>query len=103
MLSIGMAGNGLPSDPLATCYNTLSSDDPMTLTEANQIWHDCYASDDLTLWSQYTVEQREQAISVRSAPARSAPALYDAEAERIERRQWERDGWKTAHLDRQRW
>jgi len=28
---------------------------------------------------------------------------YDAEAERIERRQWERDGWGSAHLDRQRW
>jgi hypothetical protein len=25
------------------------------------------------------------------------------DADDYDRRQWERDGWKTAHLDRQRW
>ncbi len=38
----------------------------MTLTEANAIWSDCYASDDLSLWDRYTDRQRHEAIAVRS-------------------------------------
>ena len=39
----------------------------MTLTEANQIWSDCYQSTDLTLWNRYSSAQRLQAIEVRDA------------------------------------
>jgi hypothetical protein len=41
----------------------------MTLTEANTIWTACYASDDLTLWGNYTDAQRRQAIETRDAHA----------------------------------
>lgn len=37
----------------------------MTLTEANQIWNDCYIQNP-PLWDQYTDEQRLQAIRVRN-------------------------------------
>lgn len=66
----------------------------MTLTEANQIWFDCYQSTDLTLWDKYTSDQRLVAIQVRSGAA-----FYDAEAERLDRRAAERDGWQTACWD----
>jgi hypothetical protein len=68
----------------------------MTLTEANTIWEACYG-DDLNSdgWSRYTAAQRAEAIAIRNG----APAFYDAEAERIDRRRAERDGWKTAHWD----
>lgn len=39
----------------------------MTLEEANRIWNDCYGNtNDLSLWNNYTTEQRLQAIEVRS-------------------------------------
>jgi len=41
----------------------------MTIDQANQIWNDCYASTDLSLWSQYTSAQRLQAIETRDAHA----------------------------------
>lgn len=65
----------------------------MTITEANQIWNDCYNSDDYSLWAKYTPEQRERAISLR------CQVSYDAEAERLDRRAAERDGWQTATWD----
>jgi hypothetical protein len=67
----------------------------MTIIEANQIWNDCYSSNDHSLWSKYTPEDRELAISVRNGK----PAFYDIEAERIEARRAERDGWQTATWD----
>jgi len=48
-------------------YNTLIRNKPMTLTEANKIWSDCYNSGDLSLWNNYTNAQREQAIATRDA------------------------------------
>lgn len=38
----------------------------MTLTQANQIWTDCYASANYELWDKYTDSQREEAILVRN-------------------------------------
>lgn len=37
----------------------------MTIDQANQIWHDCYASTDYDLWNRYTSEQRLLAIEIR--------------------------------------
>jgi hypothetical protein len=37
----------------------------MTIDQANQIWTDCYASSDLSLWDLYTDRQRLEAIDVR--------------------------------------
>ena len=37
----------------------------MTITEANQIWFDCYQSTDLSLWNKYTTQQRLDAIDTR--------------------------------------
>jgi hypothetical protein len=41
----------------------------MTIETANQIWNDCYNSNDLSLWNKYTSAQRLQAIDVRDAHA----------------------------------
>ena len=37
----------------------------MTIDQANQIWNDCYNSDDLSLWNNYTSAQRLEAIKTR--------------------------------------
>jgi hypothetical protein len=49
----------------------------MTLTEANTIWTACYASDDLTLWDQYTSTQRDQAIAVRDQTANGQWGIWN--------------------------
>ena len=41
----------------------------MTITEANQIWSDCYQSTDLSLWDRYTSDQRLEAIQTRDRHA----------------------------------
>jgi hypothetical protein len=67
----------------------------MTLETANLIWDACYGEGDCSEgWATYTSAQRNEAIRVRSGEV-----FYDAEAERIDRRRAQRDGWKTAHWD----
>jgi len=67
----------------------------MTLTEANEIWDACYNSGDLSLWERYTPEQREQAINTRNG--QTFQGWNDAD--RIDARRAERDGWQTATWD----
>ena len=68
----------------------------MTLTEANLIWDACYGNDTTwDGWATYTSEQREMAINTRNA------ATFGDwnDADRIDRRRAERDGWETATWD----
>jgi hypothetical protein len=67
----------------------------MTLNEANEIWEACYGADVPGAWDLYTAEQRSDAIRVRNGKL----AFYDVEAERLDRRAAERDGWQTATWD----
>lgn len=48
----------------------------MTITEANQIWKDCYMPEGESKWNDYTWEQREQAISVRDCHAAASRGSY---------------------------
>jgi hypothetical protein len=69
----------------------------MTLTEANEIWNACYGDTQEAVdgWDIYTPEQREQAINTRNA------ATFGDwnDADRIDARRAERDGWQTAYWD----
>jgi hypothetical protein len=69
----------------------------MTLQEANEIWEACYGDSPISTrgWDTYTAEQRSDAIRVRNGKL----AFYDVEADRIDRRAAERDGWQTATWD----
>lgn len=49
----------------------------MTLTEANLIWTDCYASTDLTLWAKYSDRQRREAIEVRDQAANGQWGIWN--------------------------
>ena len=69
----------------------------MTLTEANEIWNACYGDtqEGVDGWDIYTPEQRELAINTRNA----ATFTDWNDADRIDARRAERDGWETATWD----
>jgi len=71
------------------------SNQPMTIDEANLIWDACYGDPTASGFSLYTPEQREQAINARNA--QTFQGWNDAD--KIDARRAERDGWETATWD----
>jgi len=67
----------------------------MTIQEANEIWNACYGDSQGNGWDIYTPEERELAINTRNA--KTFQGWNDAD--RIEARRAERDGWQTATWD----
>ena len=67
----------------------------MTIDQANEIWNACYADPMAAGFDIYTPAQREQAINVRNG--QTFQGWNDAE--RIDARRAERDGWETATWD----
>jgi len=71
------------------------SNQPMSIDEANLIWDACYGDPQGNGFSLYTPEQREQAINTRNG--QTFQGWNDAD--RIDARRAERDGWQTATWD----